>query len=500
MTVCSAEFSNSGGVGSAIGDWRVQNCCGSPRIVLPGGSISLAVTFEPLAYAQYNQDYTSTLTLNIVTKAIDSDGNCSYKRKSRPVEVKARYEFHHYDGTYQKPWIGGAYVPDEMYIEAGMNRMVDNIIPDMPWVDIPIPGDSLQIFDFYTLDPAVKSVQVFDAQNNLVADVGKSFPAVHVSFAAATGQVFGIKAVGVKTTPGPLPVQPSSREYKTVLKCKKKVLLHAGNVTLSLPITQATLVRNRLLIASGRDFLIYDVSNPTKPAKISAAKMGDNLVSFAVSQERRTRGSGFLLICTNAAQLTSYELAGFHSATPSSIQLSQQSVRLSMKNPVHMLMQSHLCLVAAEGGISLYDIYGDEQPRLMGEIQSNSKVRDALWIRQKVFLATERGVEIISLKKPSSPERLNIIATSMPVTSLQTDGLYLYANLASDSSVLKDKESTLLINLLDLKATKPVGQYRLPIWLARFITADDLALTLSQDRKQLKLYTCQAALAQRPHT
>lgn len=498
LTVCSAEFSG-GGLGPLVGRWGIQNCCATARIALPGGETSLTVTFEPLSAAEYDHDYTDTLTLNMVTKTVDSAGACSYGWESRTVQVKARYEFQHYDGVYEKPWIGVGLQPDEIYIEAGLDHLVDSIIPDMPWVDIPIPDDGLQIFDFSTPDPAVASVQVFDAQNILVSDVGKSFPEVYVSLAVGKGQVLSCKAVGVETGPAPGPVPAPSRETKTVLKCKKRVLLPAGSVTLASPIAQASLDGNRLLIAAGREFLIYDVSDPAGPARIGASKMPANLVSFAISPEPRTRGGGFLQVCMSATQLMSYELAGLRGNSPSLTRRTKQAASLALRNPVRVLMQGPLCLVAAAGGVSLYDFCDVEQPRLIGGITCNSKVRDALWIRQNLFLATDRGVEVLSVRKPSKPERVNIIATSRPVTSLQTDGLYLYANLAPDPRVAKDEGRTLAINLLDLKAAKPVGQYSKPIWRAALTTAGDLAFAISKDRTQLKLFTWQAATAQKPH-
>ena len=494
LTVCSGEFAN-GGIIPFEGHWHLQNCCTNPRIALPGGQTSLTVTFEPLAAAQFDKDYVSTLTLNMVTKAVDAGGNCTYSWESRMVQVKARYEFNHYDGVYQKPWIGIGLQPDEINIEAGMDQFVGNVIPDMPWVDIPIPDDGLQIFEFTTLDPLVKSVQVIDSQNNLVADVGQSFPAIHVSQAVLKGQVLGCKANSIETGISPIP--SSSGKSKTILKCKKKVLLPAGTVALTSQITQASLVRDRLLITSGINFYIYDVTNPAHPTLVGASKMAVNPICFAISPVSQLRG-GFLQVHISTNRLTTFGLEGLHSNAPRSYQLSKQSVNLPQKSPVRIQMRGLLCLVAAAGGISLYDLYDIEKPQWIAGLKSNSKVNDAQWIQQNVFLATDRGVEVISIRKPSNPERINMIKTATPVTSLQVGELYLYANLAANPYVPKDEGQTFLINLRDLKAQNPVGQYSKPIWRSKFTTDGGLAFLLSKDRMQLKLYTCQAVLARKP--
>ncbi|MCK5176086.1 MAG: hypothetical protein KAQ92_00030 [Candidatus Aenigmarchaeota archaeon] len=491
LTICSIEFENEPhGIGLNRGRWEIlTNMAGMmPIIILPKEETNIKCAYYPTSDTLFDHEYPTTLVLHTIKKSVISADTTTYAPEDARINLIAKYTCNHYDGQFNEPEYGFS-MPDSVYFEVLLDRLMKDIMRRMPWEEINLPKGAIRIIDITTKDPVILRIQIFDSNKNIVAEINSSLPVKYMSFLLDKRQSYNF--IANSEIKGRMPVSYSKKNknqriVKTLIECKKSVLIPAVRLLMKKPISHAVLLTNRLFIATGRYLLIYDVGNLDKPVKLYSKRMKKNILSFDIAKGTKTKNKGYLMVCLEGSQISPLELLKSKADKPSIHMLKRQRLGINLKNPSKTIFYKSICAVIGTDGLRLFDIHNPEQFKHLSKIKVKAKVYDAIIKYNVLFIGTNKGIWVVDIKQPESPKTISIYKTGNPVTQLEIRGPFLYAT--------KEKGGTIVLDYSSSKSLKQIGMYCKPLWKNNFHIDGDVGFSILDNKKQLELFSRQTII------
>jgi hypothetical protein len=490
LAICSASLDagDEGFVTTGACGWEVLTafCDSTPLIILPGEHAFVRVCCRPWGVVEFNVDYRTTLVLSGFSQTVDEEGKGSYAAEESRVSLVARYHCQPYDAQFDSPEIGLGYDPELVLIDALFDDVMYDLISRIPWKEVWLPDDAIEIIDLMTDDALVSAMRILDTDENAVAQIESALPAKHLSFALERGQSYSL---ALKSGIGEaIPSQPHRREDEamgtTLVECRKYVLMPMAKLPLDDPINHAFLSANWLFVATGEYLVIYDVRDPSVPRKVHSKRFDTDIVGLDVARGTRTKGGGRLLVGVGKSGLSSFELLSGPAGKPTIYQAWRSHQVPDLQDTFKVLFHRSKCVTLAKERLALFDTRGSGRLELLSTLQVDGMIYDADVKRDVIFIGTNQGIEVVDLKHCTAPKRVGIHKTDDPVLKLQVRGPILYATQA--------KGGTLLLDCSNFRALKPAGWYQRPVWSSYISMEGDVGVAISDDKRSFRLFSKQA--------
>lgn len=486
-TICGAELQQDPFLGGfAVSDALMGAL---PLIVLPGETLRIGVSFHPPVLAQYGETYRATLNLNTLKKSF-SGKDITHTHDQRTVEISATYHCVQVANGFHFPEYGLGAELGSIQAEVGFDKPMFDWTHRMPWEDIPIPDEGIEILDIGTRDPAVSSVEILDDHGAVVAEMASGRIGQYISIAMEKGSSYGIKAGArmPRSTPTKKKSQGKERSVPSaIFECRKAILSPASRISFTAPVTHAILRGSRLYVSAGAELCVYDVRDPVHPTRLCTETMKKPVIAFDVAKSLRTKEGGYLLGCVEGTSLARLEFtakpgeaAGFRSVV-------RQPIHLDIKGTARARFIGSNYLVMGPQGIAILDARDPSGFKLISDVRLKSAVNDAVMRCHFVFAGTDKGVETVNILNPEAPQMVGMFETDNPVGSLGTTGPLLMAHTGKDRIVILESGTP--------ASLKVVGRYTKLSWTGWLTLEGDVGFSIGSERKQVILYQRQVVMA-----
>ncbi len=478
-TICSASIETESSIPFLGGRFSVSG--DFPLLILPQSESNLQISFSPTFSAQFGNEYTATLILKTFKKTVNAAGVVSTAFEEKRVNLTAKYSCSHYDGDFIEPEFGIGYDDAHIFIEAGFEQLFVDVEPRLPWAHTTLPAGTISDLGLVFKDPLVSSIEVTNSVEEVVAHVESFDEIKYVDVEMEPDQSYNLLINGDdwrKTK--------TADKGKTVVESNKRHFIPAAVLNFKDLVNHAELHGSTLYLAYANRLIAVLIDDPDHPLVVPVKNFPKEINSFALVMGKRNMEKKPIVISLDSVHITIAELNYI-----SSTKLKLYPI---IKN-VHKMKDTSFSKVKIYK--SIYLVYGDNtfilsstndlnRSAQLNRVSLKEKIHDAIFYQDTLFFATSEGILIYSIKNPGFPEYLGMFKTSAPVQKLVRRGFYLYA---------LQGEKTLIFDCKNPAILKTLGFYNKPHLNFGIFWEEDIAFSVSENKKQVQLYRCVPAKA-----